>query len=84
MQCHQPCGACCIAPEITSALPNMPKGKPAGTRCVNLGEDLRCTVYEQRPAVCRGFQPAAYSCGASHEEALQLIGELEDATRRPL
>ncbi|WP_082889911.1 YkgJ family cysteine cluster protein, partial [Oleiphilus sp. HI0066] len=57
MKCHDPCGACCIAPEITSALPNMPDGKPAGVRCVNLDSENRCMEYEKRPKVCREFNP---------------------------
>jgi Fe-S-cluster containining protein len=24
-------------------------------RCRNLGDDLRCRIYEQRPHICRGF-----------------------------
>ncbi|NBX68342.1 MAG: YkgJ family cysteine cluster protein, partial [Proteobacteria bacterium] len=36
MECRIGCGACCIAPSISSPLPGMPHGKPAGVRCVNL------------------------------------------------
>jgi Fe-S-cluster containining protein len=25
------------------------------SRCVNLGDDLLCRIYEQRPQICRGF-----------------------------
>lgn len=81
MNCHSSCGACCIAPEISSPLPNMPKGKPAGERCVNLDENLRCKAYELRPAVCRQFNADPFTCGGSHDEALKLIGELERATK---
>ncbi|MCR3872443.1 YkgJ family cysteine cluster protein, partial [Pseudomonas aeruginosa] len=28
MQCRAGCGACCIAPSISSPLPGMPAGKP--------------------------------------------------------
>ena len=80
MNCHDNCAACCIAPTITSALPNMPNGKPAGIPCVNLDENLRCIAYNQRPSVCRGFQPSDYSCGSNHEQALELISALEIQT----
>lgn len=77
--CHPNCGACCIALSISSPLPNMPNGKKAGERCVNLGDDLRCRVYEIRPKVCRDFMASEF-CGASHTEALKLLGELERQT----
>jgi len=43
----------------------MPKGKPAGVRCVQLGEDLRCLIFGQpeRPAVCGQLQANAEMCG---------------------
>ena len=34
--CRAGCGACCIAPSISSPIPGMPNGKPAGVRCVQL------------------------------------------------
>lgn len=80
MNCHAQCGACCIAPQITSALPNMPMGKPAGVRCVNLGDDLLCQVYLDRPDVCKGFTPEEITCGTSHEAAILLISDLETKT----
>jgi hypothetical protein len=83
MNCHPHCAACCIAPTISSALPNAPKGKPAGQACVNLGSDLKCQVYELRPAVCRAFNHCTDTCGSSHEQALTLIGELERLTSDP-
>ena len=30
MNCREGCGACCIAPSISSPIPGMPHGKPAG------------------------------------------------------
>lgn len=80
MNCHEACGACCIAPHISSPLPNMPNGKPAGVRCINLDEQNRCTVYDQRPSVCRNFTADRDTCGSNFEEALVLISELESAT----
>ncbi|MFC0402948.1 YkgJ family cysteine cluster protein [Paraburkholderia rhizosphaerae] len=50
--CRPGCGACCIAPSISSPIPGMPDGKPAGVRCVQLGDDLRCAIFgkPERPA----------------------------------
>ena len=47
------CGACCVAPDIAAL------DKPLGARCPHLGADLRCTIYERRPAVCRSYAPDA-------------------------
>lgn len=81
MNCHESCGACCIAPHISSALPNMPNGKPAGVRCVNLDQQNRCMVYEIRPKVCREFTADPETCGSNFHDALTLIGALEQATQ---
>jgi Fe-S-cluster containining protein len=83
MDCRAGCGACCIAPSITSPLPGMPRGKPAGVRCVNLDEDLRCRLWgtPEYPAVCRGFPPKPDVCGENAGEALALLAELERRTR---
>ena len=59
----------------------MPHGKPAGVRCVNLDESNRCTAYTLRPAVCREFNADQAVCGRDFEEALKLIGDLEEATK---
>lgn len=40
MTCRPDCGACCIAPSITSPTPEMLGGKPAGVRCAQLSESL--------------------------------------------
>ena len=80
--CRPGCGACCIAPSISSAIPGMPDGKPAGVRCVQLDENNRCRIFglASRPAVCLGFQAMADACGGTDEEAMQLLTELEFAT----
>jgi uncharacterized protein len=80
--CRVGCGACCIAPSISSPIPGMPDGKPAGVPCVQLTPDLRCRLFglPERPAVCRTFQPNAGSCGSSRQEALRVLGALEKAT----
>ena len=45
------CGACCVAPDIAAL------DKPLGLRCPHLAPDSKCLVYENRPAVCRSYQP---------------------------
>lgn len=60
----------------------MPEGKPAGVRCVQLTEDLRCAVFGQpeRPAVCASLRPAAAMCGEHRDDALAWLTRLEDST----
>lgn len=83
MECRNGCGACCIAPSITSPLPGMPKGKPAGVRCAQLLDDERCAVFgkPERPAFCGGLRPSAEMCGESREQAMLWLSSLELATR---
>jgi uncharacterized protein len=82
MQCRPGCAACCIAPSISSAIPGMPHGKPAGVRCVQLDDANRCRIFGQpeRPAVCGGLQPQAEMCGGSREHALLYLQRLEALT----
>ncbi|WP_075359603.1 YkgJ family cysteine cluster protein [Caballeronia sordidicola] len=81
--CREACGACCIAPSISSAIPGMPHGKPAGVRCVQLGEDLRCAIFgdPRRPACCSGLQPSEPMCGDSRGYALAWLTQLEIDTQ---
>nr|WP_234475099.1 YkgJ family cysteine cluster protein [Paraburkholderia aspalathi] len=81
--CRPDCGACCIAPSISSPIPGMPNGKPAGVRCVQLGDDLRCAIFGQpeRPACCSGLQPQMEMCGTSRSEALAWLTQLEAQTQ---
>jgi len=83
MECRSGCGACCIAPSITSPIPGMPQGKQAGMRCVQLDADNRCRLFgrPERPAFCGGLQPAADMCGNTREHALHWLTELEALTR---
>ena len=83
MDCRPGCAACCIAPSITSPIPGMPDGKPAGVPCVQLDAAGRCRLFgrPERPAFCGGLQPAPDLCGSSRDEALRLIRHLEVATR---
>ena len=82
MECRAGCGACCIAPSISSPIPGMASGKPAGMRCIQLDETNRCRLFGQpeRPLVCLRFDADPAVCGHSTEQAMQLIGSLELAT----
>ncbi len=82
IQCRMGCGACCIAPSISSPIPGMPQGKPANSRCVQLNDDNACLLFgrPERPQVCVKFQPDPAVCGDSSEEALALIAWLEQET----
>ncbi|MGZ8320140.1 MAG: YkgJ family cysteine cluster protein [Telluria sp.] len=82
MNCRENCGACCIAPSISSPIPGMPDGKPAGVRCVQLGDDLRCKIFgkPERPACCSGLQASLEMCGTGREQAIRWIADLERAT----
>ncbi len=79
MECRPLCGACCIAISISSSIPGMPDGKPAGTRCIHLTDDFKCALFghPSRPAICSKFLPEILICGNSQQEALQIISELE-------
>jgi hypothetical protein len=80
--CRPDCGACCIAPSITSPIPGMPNGKPAGVRCVQLGDNERCKLFgdPRRPAVCGGLAPSIEMCGANRDAAIQWLARLEVLT----
>src|SRR5215211_4843927 len=82
-ECRAACGACCIAPSISSSIPGMPHGKPAGVRCVQLTSDNRCALFgkPERPAVCVSLRPTAEMCGETDEQAYRLLIQLELATR---
>lgn len=82
MECRDGCGACCIAPSISSPLPGLPRGKAAGERCPHLTTSLRCALFgrPERPAVCSGFAPEPAVCGGDRQQALQTLTWLEGAT----
>ena len=86
MNCRPHCGACCIAPSITSPIPGMPDGKPAGVACVQLMADMRCAIFGQaeRPAFCGGLQASPDMCGADRHQAIAWIDHLEYLTRPSL
>jgi Fe-S-cluster containining protein len=83
MECRTGCGACCIAPSISSPIPGMPYGKAAGVRCVQLTHDNRCKLFgkPERPAVCSALQPSEEMCGRSREDALLYLSFLERMTK---
>ena len=97
MNCRAGCGACCIAPSISSSIPEMPdtgaantsKGKPAGVRCVQLDDDNRCLIFgdPRRPAVCSSLRASVEMCGenesvpATRVHAMKFLSALEAQTR---
>jgi uncharacterized protein len=83
LNCRQGCGACCIAPSISSAIPGMPDGKLAGVRCIQLSNDNQCLIFgrPERPQVCINLRPTQSMCGNNREEALALLASLELSTK---
>lgn len=82
MECRLHCGACCIAPSISSSIPGMEKGKPAGVRCVQLNDENLCKLFgkPERPKVCHMFKACPTICGSTNEHAMKVITELERLT----
>jgi Fe-S-cluster containining protein len=85
LACRAGCGACCIAPSISSPIPGMPRGKPAGVRCVQLTDDNACAIFgrPERPAVCSSLRPEAAMCGTDRMHAMDWLAQLEVATASP-
>jgi uncharacterized protein len=83
MECRPGCGACCVGLSISSPIPGMPDGKPAGVRCVQLTDDNLCGLFgsAERPTVCVRLRPNPEMCGGSAEEALAYLERLERETR---
>lgn len=75
MECRENCGACCIAASISSPIPGMPGGKPAGVRCIHLTDDNKCALYglPERPQVCRDFRADPEFCGSTRDEAMKIL-----------
>jgi uncharacterized protein len=80
--CRVGCGACCIAPSISTPIPGMPNGKPAGVRCVQLTDDNRCKLFglPERPVVCVHLRPQREMCGENAEQAYGYLIRLEEIT----
>ncbi len=89
MNCRSGCGACCIAPSISSPIPGAPSGKAAGARCVQLDDDNRCKIFgdPRRPSVCSSLQASLEMCGSDENvdvtrgHAMQFLARLERETR---
>ena len=79
MDCRPDCGACCIAVSISSPVPGMPDGKPAGARCIHLLDDYKCALFgnPSRPQVCSDFKAEPEFCGNSREEAMRILSSLD-------
>jgi uncharacterized protein len=88
-QCRPGCGACCIAPSISSPIPGMPNGKAAGVRCVQLDATNRCTIFGDslRPSVCASLRASIEMCGSDSDgektrvHAMQFLNRLERETQ---
>ena len=83
MECRVGCAACCIAVSISSPIPGMPEGKPAGVRCIQLTEENRCRLFGRpdRPAVCVSLRPSEEMCGSTDADAFRYLEALERSTR---
>jgi Fe-S-cluster containining protein len=82
-ECRKECGACCIAPSISSPIPGMPGGKPAGVRCIQLDDSNRCKLFgrPERPRVCISLKPSTEMCGVSNQDAMNYLKRLEELTK---
>jgi Fe-S-cluster containining protein len=80
--CRTGCGACCIAPSISSAIPGMPEGKPAGIRCIQLSTDNMCLIFDQpeRPRVCASLKASEEMCQSTSAQAMAWLTMLEKHT----
>jgi hypothetical protein len=60
----------------------MPRGKPAGVRCVQLTHDHRCRLFglPERPLFCASLTPTADMCGGDARQAFTRLTRLERAT----
>jgi Fe-S-cluster containining protein len=82
IECRLGCGACCIAPSISSPIPGMPNGKKAGERCVQLDAENLCQLFglPERPDLCDQFKADIDVCGQSNQQALENLIYLEQIT----
>ena len=84
MKCRQGCGACCIVISISSSIPGMPDGKPAGVRCINLDESNNCQIHTagNYPDVCKNFTASIDMCVDNNEFAFDYLKKLEEFATR--
>lgn len=80
--CRPGCAACCIVISISSPLPGMPNGKPAGVPCIHLDEKKYCKLHnkDNYPDVCKNFTYDPEFCGSLHSEAFERLSILEMLT----
>jgi uncharacterized protein len=78
MECRKGCAACCIALSISSPIPGLPDGKPAGIRCIHLLDNYKCAIYSsiEKPKVCDDFKAEPQFCGENSEEAMNILSSL--------
>ena len=78
MNCRKGCAACCIFVDISTAIPQHPKGKPFGVPCKNLNEVHGCRLHgtASYPKVCAAFQAEKEFCGETKEEAKAILSSL--------
>lgn len=83
MKCRPHCGACCIIPSISSALPDLPEGKPAYEKCIHLDSDFGCKIFglPERPDVCVNFTPTTEVCGDDRDHAMAKLTQWEEQSR---
>lgn len=83
MDCRVGCAACCICISISSPIPGMPDGKPAGVKCMQLTDNNRCKLFGKpgRPQVCINLRPSEEMCGSSYEHAYNYLTMLEELTK---
>ncbi|MCX7921962.1 MAG: YkgJ family cysteine cluster protein [Clostridia bacterium] len=83
MDCRLGCAACCIVISISTPIPGMPEGKPAGVRCINLTPENLCRLFNkpERPTVCRTLRPCIDMCGEDNEHAFRFLSGLEELTK---
>lgn len=79
IECRPGCGACCIVISITSPIPGMPEGKPAGVRCIHLDDNGLCSLFNspERPEICKQFRAEKAICGSNKVDAIHNISKLE-------
>ena len=79
MECRIGCAACCTVISISSPIPGMPDGKPAGIPCIHLSPEKACQLFgkSERPQVCIDFKAEPSICGNTNEEAYNNISFLE-------
>lgn len=82
MECRKGCAACCIVVSISSPLPGMPEGKPAGVRCTNLDEHNGCRIHGTKdyPKICGDFKPEKEMCGQNNQESFAYLEKMEKLT----